>query len=403
MNNINIAFIGVGNFINAFHLKTAKYCQWMTVHALADLNEQLLAKHAAALPVGYTTTDYRRVLDDPRVDLVVIGTKQDTHAQLIVESLDAGKWVYCEKPMAQTQEETQAVLAAEARSTGRLAVGFNRRFSPAYREVKRLFADLPRPWFLNYRLMLPNPQKHAPDNFYHNQPHILYEGCHILDLGCWLMDACPTRVYMTGDRLVNNCCILEFEDGSQMQLMCGGMGSYCMPKEYMELFHEYHAITVNDFVDMRVRGFEGEFDRVYGTFMQEHEAEVMKFGFDFYDTYRAKEIVNITRQGGNPAGMPLEYVHRPTPVPFNVEDYSHQNPDCWSFQPDKGWEEALKHFARCRLEDRRPHNADGLAGARATQLALDLLKSFDQRRPVATRDVQQEQESDALSLLAAAV
>lgn len=379
MKTINVAFIGAGNFIKAFHLKTAMYCPWMNIHAIADLNTELLQKHAAALPVGYTTTDHRRVLTDPKVDLVIIGTKQDTHAKLIVESLDAGKWVYCEKPMAQTQQETETVLAAEARSIGRLAVGFNRRFAPAYQRAKYLFANLPRPWFLNYRLMLPNPQKHQPGNYYSDQPHILYEGCHILDVGCWLFDAVPTRVYMTGDRLVNNCCILEFEDGSQMQLMCGGMGSYCLPKEYLELFAEYHAITVNDFVDMRVRGFEGQFDRVYGTYMGEHQAEVMKYGFDFYDLYRAKETINRSRD--IPA-MPLEYVRRPTPVPFNVDDYSHENPDVWAFVPDKGWEEALKHFARCFLEDRRPENADGKAGALSTQLALDLLKSFDTKLPV---------------------
>ena len=245
MQSINVAFIGAGNFINAYHLMTARHCPWMNIRAIADLNEDVLVNRAAAMTVGYTTTDYRRVLADPDIPLVVIGTKQDTHARLIVESLNAGKWVYCEKPMAQNKEETRAVLAAEARSTGRLAIGFNRRFAPAYRKTKELFANLPRPWFLNYRLMTPGPEKRAPGSFYHDQPHILYEGCHILDYGCWLFGAAPTRVFMTGDRLNNNCCILEFADGSQMQFMCGQLGSYCLPKEYMELFAEYHAVTVN--------------------------------------------------------------------------------------------------------------------------------------------------------------
>lgn len=392
MKNINVAFIGAGNFINAFHLKTAKYCTWMTVRAIADLSEPLLAKHAAAMPVGYTTTDYQKVLADPQVEMVIVGTKQDTHARLIVECLDADKWVYCEKPMAQTEEETREVLAAEARSEGRLAIGFNRRFAPAYRKAKELFSSLPRPWFLNYRLMIPVPDKRNADNFYHDQAHILYEGCHILDYACWLFGTAPTRVYMSGDRLVNNCCILEFADGSQMQLMCGGLSSYCMPKEYMELFAEFHAISVNDFVDMRVRGFEGEFDRVYGTYMGEHQAEVMKYGFDFYDLYRVKEIVDKNKT--NPWNMPLEYVRRPTPVPFDVNDYSHQNPDVWSFIPDKGWEEALKHFALCCKEDRRPDNADGQAGALATQLALDLLKSFDSKLPVECDEKAEQYSAD---------
>ena len=71
------------------------------------------------MKVGYTTTDYHRLLADPKIDIVIIGTKQDLHAKLIVESLDAGKWVLCEKPMAQTMEETHAVLEAEQRAKAR--------------------------------------------------------------------------------------------------------------------------------------------------------------------------------------------------------------------------------------------------------------------------------------------
>lgn len=282
--------------------------------------------------------------------------------------------------MAQTQEQTEAVLAAEARASGRLAIGHNRRFAPAYRQTKALFADVVRPWFLNYRLMTPGPEKQSSESFYHDQPHILYEGCHILDLACWLFEAEPSRVYMTGDRLHNNCCLLEFPDGNQMQFMCGMMGSLCLPKEYAELFGMYYSITVNDFVDMRVRGFPGEFDHVYGTYMGEHRDEVMQYGFEFYDQYRAREAVNAHRD--NPYNMPLEMVRRPTPPPFDVNDYAHQNPDTWAIMPDKGWEEALKHFARCCMDNTQPDNADGPAGALATQLALDLLKSLETSRPV---------------------
>jgi predicted dehydrogenase len=186
---------------------------------------------------------------------------------------------------------------------------------------------------------------------------------------------------MTGDRLHNNCCLLEFPGGHQMQFMCGMLGSLCLPKEYMELFAEYRAVTVNDFVDMRVRGFPGAFDRLYGTYMGEHQAEVMKYGFEFYDQYRAKEAVRTHRD--NPYGMALEVVRRPTSQPFDVNDYSPENPDAWAIMPDKGWEEALKHFARCCLEGKEPDNADGRAGALATQLALALLKSLETGQPVA--------------------
>ena len=101
MRKAQIGFIGAGRFISCNHLLTARDSKIMDIAAIADLNEELLATHAKNMTVGYTTTDYTRLLNDPNIDIIVIGTKQDTHAKLIVESLDAGKWVFCEKPMAE--------------------------------------------------------------------------------------------------------------------------------------------------------------------------------------------------------------------------------------------------------------------------------------------------------------
>ena len=132
MKKVQVGFIGAGNFVSAHHLLTVRDSKIMDIRAIADLDEERLKKHSSNMEVGYTTTDYKKVLEDPEIDMVVVGTKQNLHARFIVESLDAGKWVLCEKPMAETEEETQAVLDAEERNPGKLAIGFNRRFSPAY-------------------------------------------------------------------------------------------------------------------------------------------------------------------------------------------------------------------------------------------------------------------------------
>ena len=95
MQKINIGFIGAGAFISATHLKTAGETDFINIAAIADLNEDLLAAHRKKYNIGYTTTDYKKLLADENIPLVVIGTRQDTHAALIVEALDAGKWVWC--------------------------------------------------------------------------------------------------------------------------------------------------------------------------------------------------------------------------------------------------------------------------------------------------------------------
>lgn len=378
-----MGFIGAGGFISAHHLLTVRDSEIMEIRAIADIDEKRLTKHAAGMSVGYTTTDYRKLLADSEIDMVIIGTKQDLHARFIVESLDAGKWVLCEKPMAETAEETQAVLTAEARNPGRLAIGFNRRFAPAYADAKRLLRNIPRPWYINYRLMYPNPGKRT--GFYANQPRMLYEGCHILDLACWLLDEQPRRVFMTGDPFLNNCCILDYPDGSQLSFMCGSIGSICLWKEYMEVFGGWTAITVSDFVDMRVRGFPGEHDRVYAPYMGEHAEEIQRFGFDFYEQYKVHAFQQANAGYAQSYGMDLVPVQRPVGAPFDEADYKHENPDAWAFMPDKGWVPAVKHFAQCFLDGTTPGNADGKAGALATDLALALLESLETGQAVEVR------------------
>ncbi len=356
----------------------------MEIAAIADINENLLATHAKNMKVGYCTTDYRKLLDDSDIDIIVIGTKQNLHAKLIVESLDAGKWVFCEKPMAETEDESRAVINAEKRSPGKLAIGFNRRFAPSYRRAKQLMHNIPKPWLINYRLMFPNPQKKNEKNFYSEHERILYEGSHILDYVSWLLCDRPKRVFMTGDRILNNCCILEYRDGSQFSFMCGSFGSYCLWKEYIEIFGKYTAITVSDFVDMRVRGFPGESDSLYPLHLGERAGEIRKWGFDFYETYRAKEAKeDYSSEYVEEFGMCLEPVKRPLEnIPFDVNEYNRHEKGLWASVPDKGWTDSFKDFAACFIEGRVPENADGNAGKLSTDIALALLESLEKQKAI---------------------
>lgn len=379
MRKAQVGFIGAGSFISAHHLLTAGNSRLMDIAAIADLDEEKLKHHSSRLKIGYATTDYKRLLEDPKIDLIIIGTKQDLHARLIVESLNAGKWVLCEKLMAQTKEETQAVLAAEQAAKGKLAIGFNRRFAPACSRTKALMQSVKRPWYINYRLMYPNPEKR--EGFYATQERILYEGCHILDLVCWLLDAAPRKVFMTGDRLQNNCCILDYADGSQVSFMCGSMGSYCLWKEYMEVFGTYTAITISDFVDMRVRGFQGQYDQLFSPYLNKHADEVRKYGFDFYETYKGAEVYHYRQHWQETYGMAIVPVRRPVSRPGDISHYSPLHRDSAGINPDKGWVQSLEHFAECFLAGSTPQNADGTAGALSTTIALALLKSRETGQP----------------------
>jgi predicted dehydrogenase len=101
---------------------------------------------AAAQKMGWasTETDWRRLLDRDDVALIDICTPGDTHAEIAIASLEAGKHVLCEKPLANTVEEAEAMVvaaaAAEARGV-RSMVGFNYRRVPAISLARRLVQE----------------------------------------------------------------------------------------------------------------------------------------------------------------------------------------------------------------------------------------------------------------------
>jgi predicted dehydrogenase len=101
---------------------------------------------AAARKMGWTSTetDWRRLLDRDDVALIDICTPGDTHAEIAIASLEAGKHVLCEKPLANTVEEAEAMVdaavAAEARGV-RSMVGFNYRRVPAISLARRLVQE----------------------------------------------------------------------------------------------------------------------------------------------------------------------------------------------------------------------------------------------------------------------
>ncbi len=104
------------------------------------------------LGFGRVAASEQQVLEDPNVDAVVICTRHGSHAALAAAALDAGKHVFCEKPLGLTEEEIERVMAAAARDgAGVLAVGFNRRFSPQLMQA-RTFLGPGHPLLASYRV-----------------------------------------------------------------------------------------------------------------------------------------------------------------------------------------------------------------------------------------------------------
>ena len=112
--------------------------------AVAGRDEAAVTAAAARLGWSSAETDWKALISRDDVDLVDICTPGDTHAEIAIAALAAGKHVLCEKPLANTVEQAEAMVraAAASRSNGALAmVGFTYRRVPAIQLARRLVAD----------------------------------------------------------------------------------------------------------------------------------------------------------------------------------------------------------------------------------------------------------------------
>ncbi len=385
---VNVGFIGAGSFISRHHLPTAGKSKVMKIRAIADLNQELLNAHAEKYAPDYTTDDYKQLLNDPEIDLIVIGTRQDTHAALIIEALDSGKWVWCEKPMCETREEEELIIAAEKRAKGRLAIGFNRRFAPAVQKCRQvMFEKLPKPWIVNYRLQENGGYKTSKtDKFYHQRAHIIYEGCHHLDLANYLFGTLPERVFMSGTyEDENDICILEYADGSRFILtITTNAGSAMLEKESMEVFSQGGALSMRDFVELRIRGIKGETDCIFPPENLPWGELVTKYGYDCWESLFSRLIEPDMSAGSSL--VPTVVAQSEKVFASEVDAIGEKMKDThWlerNFTGDKGWIDALEHFALCCRDKSIPETADGLAGKSANELAFALLESKQSGMPV---------------------
>src|SRR5204863_5950451 len=94
--------------------------------------------YAERFGADYCASDYQQILQDRAIDAVVIASRHPQHASQAIEALHAGKHVFVEKPLALTEEECRCLCRAVDETGKHLTVGFNRRFGPAYSELRKL-------------------------------------------------------------------------------------------------------------------------------------------------------------------------------------------------------------------------------------------------------------------------
>ncbi len=138
--SLRVGVIGTGR-IGTLHARNlAGRIPGVRLEAVSDVVAAAAEKCAAELGVAEALTDHRRILDRKDIDAVIICSSTDTHARMIGEAAEAGKHIFCEKPIDHDLARIDEALAKVKRAGVKLQIGFNRRFDPSFQRVHDLVA-----------------------------------------------------------------------------------------------------------------------------------------------------------------------------------------------------------------------------------------------------------------------
>jgi len=263
---INVALIGAGSFAKSVHLPNIeRLSDKFNLYAVMNKSGykgKALAEHFGA---NYVTTEYEEILNDENVDLVLISTRHDSHAELTISALKKGKNVFVEKPLATNKEELQPIIDfynSDVNNKPVLMVGFNRRFSKYIQEVKKHTEKRINPLIINYRM---NAGFVPLDHWIHeNGGRIVGEACHIIDLISSLTNSEIKSISYENITPANNKfsksdnknILLKYDDGSVATISYFAVGSKLLPKEYMEIHFDEKSIILDDYKSVKGFGFD---------------------------------------------------------------------------------------------------------------------------------------------------
>ncbi|MGN6264160.1 MAG: bi-domain-containing oxidoreductase [Ginsengibacter sp.] len=259
-NNSGIGIIGAGNFTAMTMLPALKKAEAHLI-SIASAKGVSATSLAQKYGIAKSASDYKQIISDTDVALVMITTRHNLHAKMVIECLENKKHVFVEKPLALNNEELdQIVQHYNEKST--LTVGFNRRFSPHIQKIKQLLGAAPM------NVIATMNAGNIPSNVWvHDMTigggRIIGEACHYIDLISFLSGSKITSVCMNAmginpvENTDNASILLKYENGSTGVINYFSNGSKSYSKERIEVYSQDRTLVMDNFRETTGYGFKG--------------------------------------------------------------------------------------------------------------------------------------------------
>jgi len=249
-----LGVLGAGNYAQATFLPVINKVSGIAPVGIVSASGTSAHHAAQRFGFGFAASDPKSVIDDPAINMIAILTRHNLHTPQILEAFEAGKNVYCEKPLAINKDQLEQIKEAlQKENQPLLMLGFNRRFAPLAKQMKAFIDKRQEPLFAHYRV---NANILPPDHWLMDPEvgggRIIGEACHFIDFLTYLVGENPTAVSTQGlpdqgkyheDNVVMQ---FNFPDGSigVVSYLANGDKSY--PKEYLEVFSSGRIAVLDD-------------------------------------------------------------------------------------------------------------------------------------------------------------
>ena len=255
---VKLGVLGAGLYANATLLPVIKNNKDFELVGIAS-SGGLHAQHSGKkFGFQYATSSEDEIINDTNINTVAILTRHDSHSDLVIKALKAGKHVFVEKPLAVDNKQLTAVTKTLSTANHQLlTVGFNRRFSPLAQSLHASLITRHEPLHAHYRVNAGYlPLNHWTQDESLGGGRIIGEACHFIDLITFLVGAPPVSV--TAHALPNGSKYREdnvsmtftFPDGSLGAVDYLANGDKSIPKERLEVFCEGMVAVLDDYVSL---------------------------------------------------------------------------------------------------------------------------------------------------------
>jgi len=333
---VNVGIIGAGR-IGRVHAGNLAYrIPQANLVAIADVVVEAAQKCAADFQIPAVFADHRAILDDDKIEAVVICSSTDTHAQFIAEAAKAGKHIFCEKPIDHDLKKIDRALEAVRQAGVKLQIGFNRRFDPSFKRAREMVAEgkIGQPHIVRITSRDPAP---PPIEYIKVSGGIFLDmTIHDFDMARYLLGREVEEVYATGGVLVDP--------------RIGQAGD--LDTVLVTLHYAGGALGSIDNSRRAVYGYDQRIE-VFGS---------------------AGNIVVANHSPDNAIYSNADGVHSALPLYFFLERYT------------EAFTAEMREFIACILDDKSP-SVSGIDGRIPVVIGLAAWKSYREKRPVKLNEI----------------